>query len=274
MSSPEVSLVSHSALQAREKGRKITDISGRKCLEQYMRYVPAGSWARMFSELLIGRKDWYSSRCVLIWKLKATKYNRIYFQLAVSAHRINDTEPGLLHTSVAIQNGKEIEDLTKPGSRKVLLPTPTTCDAQNSSIPPSQIRRNNLAGAYLRGMLPTPTASDATMGSIIGVNDRYIVNVSGLLRKISGRGTEGGVSLGRLSAMNLLPAPREQETANCHMLGNNGDSTTHIKCYTPYQTGTISRLNPLYVEEMMGFPNGWILRPFLKVVLNASIEEM
>jgi hypothetical protein len=31
-----------------------------------------------------------------------------------------------------------------------------------------------------------------------------------------------------------------------------------------YRDGKTSRLNPLFVEEMMGFPTGWILTPFLK----------
>lgn len=31
-----------------------------------------------------------------------------------------------------------------------------------------------------------------------------------------------------------------------------------------YRIGTTSRLTPLFVKEMMGFPNGWILLPFLR----------
>lgn len=31
-----------------------------------------------------------------------------------------------------------------------------------------------------------------------------------------------------------------------------------------YRDGKTSQLNPLFVEEMMGFPTGWILTPFLK----------
>lgn len=31
-----------------------------------------------------------------------------------------------------------------------------------------------------------------------------------------------------------------------------------------YRTGTTSRLNPLYVIEMMGFPANWLVSPFLR----------
>ena len=33
-----------------------------------------------------------------------------------------------------------------------------------------------------------------------------------------------------------------------------------------YQAGTTSRLNPLYVIEMMGFPVNWLVSPFLRGV--------
>ena len=74
----------HTPLQGNEKERQMTDTSGRKCLGQFERYNRAGSWAKTFSALLIGTGDWYSRRCKLTWKLKGTKYNRMYFQLAPS----------------------------------------------------------------------------------------------------------------------------------------------------------------------------------------------
>lgn len=71
--SPADSRASRSASPVREKAREMTAISGRRCLELFGRFVPAGSWAKTFSELLIGRRDWFSSRCVLTWKMRATK---------------------------------------------------------------------------------------------------------------------------------------------------------------------------------------------------------
>ena len=37
-----------------------------------------------------------------------------------------------------------------------------------------------------------------------------------------------------------------------------------------YQAGTTSRLNPLYVIEMMGFPVNWLVSPFLRGAGNSS----
>jgi hypothetical protein len=54
------------------------------------------------------------------------------------------------------------------GLTNQMLPTPTLNDMTNSTIPKSQIKRNNLAGVILRevekGLLNTPTASDKNGG--------------------------------------------------------------------------------------------------------------
>ena len=97
--SPADSRASRSASPVIEKAREMTAISGRRCLELFGRFVPAGSWAKTFSELLIGRRDWFSSRCVLTWKMRATKSNRLYFQLVVSMPHTKGIEYGLLPTA-------------------------------------------------------------------------------------------------------------------------------------------------------------------------------
>lgn len=99
----EDSHVSRFPSPANEEGQLTTVISGRKCCEQYARFAPAGSWARTFSELLIGTTEWYSSKCMLTWKLKGTKSKRLYFQLAVSMPRTDEIERGLLLTPTAVQ---------------------------------------------------------------------------------------------------------------------------------------------------------------------------
>ena len=92
----EDSPVNRSVLPAKERERTITVTSGRRCLEQLERFNHVGSWAKTFSELLVGMKGWYSSKCVLTWKLKGTKSNRLYFQLAVSTLPTEEIEFGLL----------------------------------------------------------------------------------------------------------------------------------------------------------------------------------
>lgn len=164
MSSREDSPANRSASQESEREQTITATSGRRCYEQYASLPLVGSWAKMFSALLIGRTDWFSNRCALIWKMKATRCSRILFRLVPSMLPTEEIECGSSHTkellpTVVTQglkycNEKEQSAFVPP----VLLPTPTANDSKNSSIPPSQITRGNLAGAFLRGLLPTPRA--------------------------------------------------------------------------------------------------------------------
>lgn len=100
---------SRSRLPANEEARKTTATSGRRCSEQYARFVPNGSWARMFTDSLIGRTDWFSTRCALTWKMQATRSGRLYFRLLLSALPTAGTGCGLLPT-VQTQGLKRCEN--------------------------------------------------------------------------------------------------------------------------------------------------------------------
>ena len=158
------SRASRSASPVIEKAREMTAISGRRCLELFGRFVPAGSWAKTFSELLIGRRDWFSSRCVLTWKMRATKSNRLYFQLVVSMPHTKGIEYGLLPT--AQTQGLKICVKGKTVFMPLgFMPTPTALDCgsgrMNRSLSKGASERPTLALAARMGMLPTPTANDA-----------------------------------------------------------------------------------------------------------------
>ena len=66
--SPAVSRASRSASRANARVRPTTATSGPQCSELFGLFDRAGSWARTFSESLIGRREWFSSMCALIWK--------------------------------------------------------------------------------------------------------------------------------------------------------------------------------------------------------------
>lgn len=136
----EGSPVSRSVMQGREKEQQTIAISGRKCLEQLEKFNRVGSWAKMFAGLLIGRKGWYSTRCRLIWKLKATKCCRFYFQLAVLGRHTNAIECGLWQTPTVSDSAKRVFSVNSRGEPKLsaqakigwpasgkmwMLPTPT-----------------------------------------------------------------------------------------------------------------------------------------------------
>ena len=90
--------VNRTAAQANDLEKKMSDTSGRKCLEQFGKFNRATLWAKMFAALLIGMEGWYSTKCRLTWKLKATKCSRFYFQLVPLTHPIEGIGFGLLPT--------------------------------------------------------------------------------------------------------------------------------------------------------------------------------
>lgn len=73
-------------------------------------------------------------------------------------------------------------------------------------------------------------------------------------------------TLAMASKMGLLPTPTANDAKNVTLPASqgirNGLPKTAMQS-DEYRTGTGSRLNPLYVAEMMGFPANWLVSPFL-----------
>lgn len=134
-SSLEVSHANHTAGQVSDLEKKTNATCGPKCLEQLGKFNHVGLWAKTFSALLIGREDWYSTKSKLNWKLRGTKYSRMYFQLVPSTPRTGEIGFGL-------------------------LPTPTASDKAADMNSASQLNRGTISGAIQRAMLPTPKAGD------------------------------------------------------------------------------------------------------------------
>ena len=72
--------------------------------------------------------------------------------------------------------------------------------------------------------------------------------------------------LNDLAVSGLLPTPTANDAKNVTLPASqgirNGLPKTAMQS-DEYRTGTGSRLNPLYVAEMMGFPGNWLVSPFL-----------
>lgn len=109
-----------------------------------------------------------------------------------------------------------------------LLPTPTALDKgtgrTNKSLSPNAAERPTLALAAKQGILPTPCASEATK----------------FTKKLNFK-SQMGKSLTAMACNGMIPAPSSKKVT----------------------AGKTSQLNPLYVEEMMGFPLMWTALPFL-----------
>ena len=126
-----------------------------------------------------------------------------------------------------------------------------------------------------KGMLPTPVASDATTGAIIGKNDTFRETETGMPRKVNQNGTDGSVGLARLGKLGMLPTPTAQIIKHSHKKEywdkriENGRQQD-LSMIVHGHNGLTSQLNPLFVEEMMGFPENWTLLPFLNGETNQS----
>jgi hypothetical protein len=165
-SSPEAFPVSHTAQQESDSEKKMSATCGQKCLEQFEKFNHVGLWGKTFSALLIGMEGWYSKRCKLIWKLKGTKSNRMYFQLRPLTLPTEGIGFGLLPTVAAmdangIKNIRKDSNILHGGRHSVslthmfhlkMLPTPTATDWKGA-YPPSSInnhpaRKNMMRNAY------------------------------------------------------------------------------------------------------------------------------
>ena len=195
-----------------------------QCSTLFGLFDRAGSLARTFTESLIGRKGWSSNRCALTWRRQDTRCSRTLFRLAVSALPTVGTDAGLSPT-VQTQGLKRCVN-----GRTEFMPTV---------------------------LLPTPHASDASRGGQ-KVTGLYKTRKSGLTYMSL---------LNDLAVSGLLPTPTANDAKNVTLpasLGiRKGGLPKKAMQNDEYRTGTGSRLNPLYVAEMMGFPANWLVSPFL-----------
>ena len=97
--------------------------------------------------------------------------------------------------------------------------------------------------------VPTPTSSDGTSGAVIGKNDQFYPTRDGKPRKINQKGNDGAIGLGRLVLM--WPTPTS------HMAKETNAPSEHNR-NTPTLTAQAGgKLNPMWVEWLMGWPLGW-----------------
>lgn len=251
----EVSLVSRTHSPENDLERTMTDTSGRKCLERFGKFDRNGSWAKMFSELLIGMKGWYSTKCRLTWKLKGTKYRRMYFQLQVSTLPIEGTGFGLLPiTMLPTPSAYDCKDGRNPDTFKAAQER-HKANGVNLQFPLKQMARN--------GLLPTPTVMDTNCGDLEKIDQRRE-----RAKSTSKNGNGFRVTIGELANRGLLPTPttrdfkggnsiehltREEYNKNGKLKDNH---INQLPNYVKLHTGKTSQLNPRFVMEMMGFtPN-------------------
>lgn len=261
MSSVEGSHANHSAARADAKEVEMTVTSGLRCFEQYGRLSPLSSLART----LMASSVWLSPAKGLRWKAKPlystreidvierssssqssasvktskkrdTMSSRLLFQLVPSARLTVGTGFGLS------RNGKASD----------LMKTPSAMDynvtAKARPVPgmSGTCAQEILSGYCKVSLLPTPMAVEVTHAGR---------SVSPWGRTIAKDGTTYAPSLTDVVGR-LLPTPQSLDFKAKEE-------------QSPARIGKSSRLNPLFWEEMMGYPLEWTLLPFL----TASSEQ-
>ena len=275
MFSPEASPANRSAWPDSGKDRKMTAISGRKCFAQYERYDQVGSLVRT----LVESSAWYNPAVKLKWNIKPLylkrltrkRYSnkstlskpsaeilskkdipssRLLFRLVPSVRRTEGTESSLLPT-VQTQG---LKICNKKGKTEFvnlnLLPTPTARSYKHGSkLEDGRTQRKLEQGWTMElndlavcGMLPTPTSSMVTYQDFV----------------------QAGFHSSKRPKYGLIPTPTTNDSQNnvlCPSQVNRGSLVGYIM--KQGETGKTSQLNPLFVEEMMGFPLMWCVLPFL-----------
>jgi len=223
----EDSHASHLVLPGSEKAKKMTASSGKKWIELSQKLNQNGLLLKMFRDYLLSSKDWFSSRCFLTWKVKDTKWNRLIFRLLPSMPPTKDTESGLLPT-VTVNGNYNRKGLSK-----------TSGDGLITAI---------------NAVLPTPRACDLEGGTVKNAE----LNGQSFSRKNKG-GTRYGIKL--KDAISLLPTPTLNTSKNLSERINwdMREKKYHLDDVFMKQIGikTGLRLQPNFVEWMMGFPLNW-----------------
>jgi hypothetical protein len=202
----------HIPQQEKGLGKRTQDISGQRCLEQFEKFNRVGLWAKTFADLLIGMEGWYSMKCSLSWKLRATKSHRFYFQLVPSTLPTEGIESGLWLSTPRANENPRSEEFAKGRTmspsefaKMGLLPTPTTQEAisdcklnengRRMTTDGKDSRGLNIGRMETMGMLPTPTAMDST-------------NATATMKSTQVKeGSMHSVTLTRAMSMGMLPIP-------------------------------------------------------------------
>ncbi len=246
---------SHSATQESETEQQMTAISGRRCYGLFEKLDRPGLLAKTLLASCRWTAGLYSRKYALRWKMKATPLNRLLFQLAPLERHTEEIGFGLLPTPNATddrdrgannspstlrrkEKGKQI-GLYATISRRGLLPTPK---AQNANSP----GEHGQGGKDLQttvsnlGLLGTPTSRDWK-----DVGDMTNVPENGLL--------------GRQVA-NLLPTPKAIDGIVRHskkMAEKKFNEGGDVDLTIAVGMNTGMKLQPEFVEYMMGYPAGW-----------------
>ena len=260
-SSREVFHASPFPLPAGERVRRTAVTSGLTCSVPFTRSGPVGLLVRT----LVASSRWYSPARRLTWDVSPLCSERI--SLYTVSGRNTSSRPSAVILSVKdIPSSRCLFRLVPSvprteGTVYGLLPTPM---ARDYSPRGSNCLQKGLPEIIREMLLPTPTATE--------IHHRQRVERWKHLGRTSMHGAEDGEkNLNGLTDFldfhGLLPTPTARDwkgaptLKNFERKGKNPRQGSLPDFFA--QTGRSFQLNPLFVAEMMGFPTGWTVSPFL-----------
>lgn len=151
-------------------------------------------------------------------------------------------------------------------ARKGLLPTPCSIEGTKftKTINPNSQMGQGLTALAVNGLLPTPTAMEVKHSNRVkGLKEQ---GVKGMYSRKNGALRPNGLT-DFLDFNGMMPTPSARDWKGCTNPGvkkvNGNVYGETLPDTVKKVTGSTSQLNPLFVEEMMGFPLMWTALPFL-----------
>ena len=147
-----------------------------------------------------------------------------------------------------------------------LLPTPCSIEATKftKTINPNPQMGQGLTALAVNGLLPTSTAMEVKHSNRVkGLKEQ---GVKGMYSRKNGALRPNGLT-DFLDFNGMMPTPSARDWMGCTNPGvkkvNGNVYGETLPDTVKKVTGSTSQLNPLFVEEMMGFPLMWTALPFL-----------
>lgn len=269
---------------------------GRRAIAKLSNLYNHNEFNHLFSQILVEQEGFNSFRVVLNWTING-RGNRAIVRLEKKDFKERPTDLSLLKTPTMMDAylvsgkknptsgdsgslGQEILSGYEPTMEKLklintpisqgikvcvnrrsvpvdlkLLPTPTVQDFKGSDSGENKNKQgsDNLRTA-IHKLLPTPTTTDwntpSTPESYAKRKERH-----------AAKGVNLQFQLRDMAKQNLLPSPMATDAPDKNT-GKRKQDGLQKRAFEI--TGETSSLNPEFVQEMMGFPHEWIIKPFLK----------
>ncbi len=232
--------VNHSQLQGKEKEQMTIDTSGMKLLESSENVNQNGSLAKMLKVLLTSKKAWYSDRCKLTWKKKVSKSNVLLYQLQASVLGIKEKESGLsdvMYPTPTQDSASERTKKYKQGGTPLpmavkMFPTPSASCQMDVVAPPETVQQNSKGWSVTR--VGTGTKFGAKLNDVVNKIEKMYPTPEAGMHKVDV--SDKNYHLRRLKKGKQLGLP----------------GVIHLQ-----KTGLGGKLNPNFVEFLMGYPMNW-----------------